>query len=137
MLRNMQRQATRTLRVVVADDDARVRSALRLVLEQVPGLSVGGELGATRDLTWQLAQTRPDVLVLDWEQPGVDGGALLPALRSACPGLVVVALASRPDARAQTLRAGADYFVAKSDPPEKLLDCLSSVVSSAGALAAA
>jgi two-component system, NarL family, response regulator DesR len=137
MMNTMDRQATRTLRVVVADDDARVRSALRLVLEQVPGLAVEAELGASRELARQIAQARPNVLVLDWEQPEVDSGTLLPALRSACPGIIVVALASRPEARSATLRAGADHFVCKSDPPEALLACLAAVVADRAGLASA
>jgi DNA-binding NarL/FixJ family response regulator len=112
------------MRVLVADDDARVCAALRLVLEQVPGWAVVGELRSAADLVRHVARQHPDVLVLDWDQPGLEHGALLPALRARCPGLQVVTLGNDPTARRAALLAGADYFVAKTDPPDDLLACL-------------
>jgi DNA-binding NarL/FixJ family response regulator len=118
------------LRVLVADDDVRVRSALRLVLEQLPGLTVVGELTSARALPRRVGRIRPDALFLDWEQPGVDDGAILPRLRASCPGLLVVALGSIPHARRSALAAGADYFIAKSDPPDVLLACVQALTTS-------
>jgi DNA-binding NarL/FixJ family response regulator len=125
------------VRVLVADDDARVCSALELVLEQVPGFVVLGALRSAGGLARHVRQTRPDVLLLDWEQPGLDGRALLEELRAYCPGLLVVALGSGPQVRAGAVAAGADYFVAKCDPPAALLACLRTLVSAATPLASA
>ena len=112
------------MRVLVADDDARVCAALRLVLEQVPGWAVVGELRSARDLVRQVTRRRPDVLVLDWDQPVLERGAVLAALRARCPGLRVITLGNDPTARRAALLAGADYFAAKTDPPDDLLACL-------------
>jgi DNA-binding NarL/FixJ family response regulator len=112
------------MRVLVADDDARVCAALRLVVDEMPGLQVVGELRSARDLVRQVARCRPDVLFLDWDQPALEHGAVLPALRARCPGLQVVTLGNDPTARRAALLAGADYFVAKTDPPDDLLACL-------------
>jgi two-component system nitrate/nitrite response regulator NarL len=65
---------------------------------------------------------QPDLVLLDWELPAQGGGAALSKLRTVvCPGLAVIALSSRPEARRDSLAAGADAFVSKGDPPERLI----------------
>jgi DNA-binding NarL/FixJ family response regulator len=59
------------MRVFLADDQAKVRAALRLLLEQEPGLSVVGEVTEAKDLLVQVQVTQPDVVLLDWELPGL------------------------------------------------------------------
>lgn len=108
-------------RVLIADDQPHVRSAMRLLLRQEPGLAVVGEAGDVDQALELAAGRRPDIVLLDWELPGEGGGAALAGLRAAQPGLVVVALSGRPEARRAALDAGADAFVSKGDPPERLL----------------
>ena len=109
------------MRVLLADDESKVRSALRLLLEQEPGLSIVGEATKGEDLLAQVETTRPDLALLDCELPGPQTADLLPALRSRCPGLLVIALSGRPETRRAALAAGADAFVSKGDSPERLL----------------
>ena len=109
------------IRVLLADDQPKVRSALRLLLEQQPGVSILGEaVDVTGLLDWVKA-TCPDLVLLDWELPGLESDSLLPALREFCPCLAVIALSGRPEARRAALDAGVDAFVSKGDPPERLL----------------
>lgn len=109
------------MRVLLADDQAKVRSALRLLLEHQPHIDILGEaVDATGLLDWVKAAC-PDLLLLDWELPGLPMSALLTALRDRCPELQVIALSSRPEARSVALAAGADAFVSKGDAPERLL----------------
>lgn len=119
------------MRVFLADDQARVRSALRLLLEQERGLCVVGEAAEAEELLAQLKATRPDLMLLDWELPGLSltnsvgpGNHLLSVLHVFYPNLRVIALSGRPEARQAALAAGADAFVSKGDPPERLLTTL-------------
>jgi DNA-binding NarL/FixJ family response regulator len=109
------------MRVLVADDQAKVRSALRLLVDQQPGIVVQGEAVDTTGLLDWVSAMAPDLVLLDWELPGPDRGRLLPTLRALCPQLRVIALSGRPEARQAALQAGADAFVSKGDPPETLL----------------
>jgi two-component system response regulator DesR len=109
------------MRVLIADDEAKVRSALRLLLEQESYLEVVGEVGSIEGLLPLVKAIRPQVLLLDWELLGVHGEELVPDLRALRPDLVLVALSGRPEARRTALEAGADAFVSKGDPPESLL----------------
>jgi len=109
------------MRVLLADDESKVRSALRLLLEQKPGLSVVGEATEAGEVLEQVQAACPDLLLLDWELPGQQAADLLPAIRRCCPHLLVIALSGRPEARQAALAAGADAFVSKGDPPDRLL----------------
>ena len=62
---------------------------------------------ATGVADW-LRAAYPDVILLDWELPGLPPTALLPLLHYYCPGLKMVALSSQPQARRAALAAGAD-----------------------------
>jgi DNA-binding NarL/FixJ family response regulator len=109
------------MRVLIADDQPQVRSALRLLLKQEPGMIVVGEAEDTQQALELSARQRPDLVLLDWELPKNAGQRLLPALRARCPHTKVVALSGRPEARKAALAAGADAFVSKGDPPERVL----------------
>ena len=109
------------VRVLVADDQPHVRSALRLLLAQEPGITVVSEAADAEQALRMMVQQRPDLVLLDWELPGQNSVAMLHALRALRPRLRVIALSGRPEARQAALDAGADGFVSKGDPPERLL----------------
>jgi len=120
------------MRILLADDQPRVRFALRVLLEQQPGFEVVGKAADAEDLLAQAQATYPDLVLLGWELPGLAATDSLSALRGICAHLVVIALSGRPEARRAALAAGADAFVSKADPPERLLaaidDCVSVVL---------
>jgi len=109
------------MRILLADDQPKVRFALRTLLERQPGLEVVGEARNGQDLCDQIEPTRPDLVLLDWELPGESAMDTLYTLRIMYPVLRVIALSGRSEARHAALRAGVDAFVSKSDPPEHLL----------------
>jgi CheY-like chemotaxis protein len=109
------------LRVLVADGRRNVRSALRLMLEQDPGIVVSAEASNSAEVMMQVEQTRPDVIILDCDLPGLEATELLPAVRTICPGIRIVAMCARPEMKQSALSAGADAFVGKTEPPQRLL----------------
>ena len=112
------------IRVLLADDQPDVLSALRLALEHEPDLKVVGDAVEMGDLLHQIAVHQPDLLLFDWELPGPRAEGIVGAVRRACPCLRVVAMSGRPEARRMALDVGADAFVSKGDPPERLLAAL-------------
>jgi len=119
------------MRVLLADDQAWLRSALRLLLEQEADVEVIAEAGEARSLLSKTQRTRPHLVLLDWELPGMRAGGggheLLAALRKLSPNVSVIVLSGRPEANTSALDAGADFFVSKADPPESLLAALRAV----------
>lgn len=112
------------MRVLLADDQAKVRSALKLLLEHESGVCVVGECADADALLAQMELTQPDVVLLDWELPGHEERDLLARLRALSPHVRVIALSGRLEANHEALAAGVDAFVSKSDPPERLLESL-------------
>jgi len=116
------------MRVLIADDEPRVRSALRLLLRYYPGVAVAGEADNVERALELVARHRPDLLLLDWELLGRNSATVLERLRASRQGLAVIALSGRPEARRAALAAGVDAFVSKGDPPERLLATLQTVL---------
>jgi DNA-binding NarL/FixJ family response regulator len=112
------------MRVLLADNQPQVRSALQILLKQEPGTSVVGEASEAEGLLTQIRATHPDLVLLDWELPGLPAIGSLSALRRVCPNLLVIALSGRPEVCQEALAAGVDAFVSKIDPPERLLAAL-------------
>ncbi len=75
--------------------------------------------------------TRPDLIVVDWDMVAYEFGAALPKLREACPAAVVIVLISHLDSRHQAaLSAGADSFISKGETSEQVAERLRDAVAS-------
>lgn len=112
------------MRIFLADAEPNVRVALRILLGQEPGVQVVGETGTAWGLPARIEAATPDLVLLDWELPGPPLTDLLPAMRATNGGARVIALSVRPEEERPALAAGADAFVDKTDPPERLLAAL-------------
>jgi DNA-binding NarL/FixJ family response regulator len=113
---------TKALRILLADDNRDVRSALGLLLETRSGAIIVGEATKMESLLEQAAVTHPDVVFLDGELPGKPESGRISALRSVAPETQIVVISARPESAA--LGFEADAFVYKIDPPEQILAVL-------------
>jgi len=112
------------MEILLADDNPEVRSALRLLLEQDPLPIIVMEISDTQGLFASLRENCPLAVLLDWELPEFHGKDALDAIHSFCPGMKVIAMSSRYEARHEALRAGADAFISKAEPAEQILATL-------------
>lgn len=103
-----------SIRVVIADDDAGVRSALRAVLDDDDRFSVVGEAGSGPEAGVVTALEQPDVVLLDVRMPG-GGVEAAKAINAARPRVTLVAVTASADANvvASMLSAGAHGVLAK------------------------
>jgi DNA-binding NarL/FixJ family response regulator len=113
--------ADKTLNIVIGDARSRVRFGLHVLLEEQPGWRVTGEAVDVQALLDRIHGGCPDLVLLDWELPGMPAGELLATIRLACLDLRVIFMSNKDELREAALRAGADLFAYKADPPEKLL----------------
>jgi two-component system response regulator DesR len=107
--------------ILLADDHLDVRGALICLLEDEDDLHLAGEANNVDELLRLLADTCPDLVLFDWELPGMNGCNLLAQIRELCPGVMVIALSAYPEACEEAACAGVEGFVSKGDPPECLL----------------
>lgn len=117
--------AVKDIRIVLADDNSKVRSALRLILEQDVHIQVVAEVENSCDLISIAKLTSPDLVLLDWELPGdMRIETVVTELHRNRPAPRVIALSGLPQVRNLAMALGADDFVCKVDPPELLIGCL-------------
>lgn len=118
------------MKILLADDDIEVRSALQVLVSQQPCMKVVGEADEISALLPTVWYTRPHLIVLDWELPGRVEAALIAWLHALQPRPFILALSSQPEAEDQALAAGVDAFVSKGSSGEHLLNVLSKILSS-------
>lgn len=124
------------VRVVIVDDDPLVRMALRLVVDGEPDLHVVGEAADGDAALAVVADTGPDVVLMDLRMPGRDGLAATEALlgRPDPPHVLVLTTFDTDENVLAALRAGALGFVVKDTPPPELLTAVRAVAAGDPAL---
>ncbi len=115
-------------RVLVVDDDARVRRALCALLRSSPGMSVVGEASSSRATFDADEALCPDIVLLDVLLPTAEEGFRVLG-RLAATGRAVVALSIRDALRPAALAAGAVAFVDKYAGADALLDTMHQVAA--------
>ncbi len=120
------------MNVLIADDDPHVRSGVRLLLEDEPGISIVADCPTLDGLVEEVVRSHSDVVLVDWDLASLHNGVELRQLRSDVPGCKVVALSGRPEERKEALRSGAVSFVCKGDSPDSLLAVLRGLRLAAG-----
>ncbi|WP_327678865.1 response regulator transcription factor [Kitasatospora sp. NBC_00458] len=118
------------IRLLLAEDQHVVRSALVALLELEPDLEVVAQAGSADDVVPRAMVFTPDVAVLDIEMPGrLDGLHAAAALKERLPGCRTLMLTSngRPGLLRRALDAKVDGFLLKTAPPEDLVAAIRQV----------
>jgi two-component system response regulator NreC len=117
-----------TVQIALADDHAVVRSGLRMLLESEPDVVVVGEAGALEEIERLVAETGPDVLLLDLHMRGGASLDLIPVL-SARTHVLVLTMQDDPGYARTAMRAGARGYVLKEAEDADLLQAVRTVAS--------
>jgi DNA-binding NarL/FixJ family response regulator len=113
--------------VLIVDDHPVVRQGLRALLEVQDDIVVAGEAGDGPAAVALATESRPDIVLLDLKLPGMDGIAVLQALRSSGLRVLVLTSATEPSAATQAVRAGAAGVLYKDIDPDALVRAIRSV----------
>ncbi|MET9088910.1 response regulator [Streptomyces sp. NPDC090075] len=117
-----------TIRVLLADDQALLRSAFRVLVDSEPDMEVVGEASDGAEAVRLTREQQADVVLMDIRMPGTDGLAAT-RLISEDPSLdrvrvVILTTFEVDDYVVQALRAGASGFLGKGSEPEELLSAI-------------
>ncbi|MFF5978535.1 response regulator [Streptomyces olindensis] len=117
-----------TIRVLLADDQALLRSAFRVLVDSEPDMEVVGEASDGAEAVRLTKEQHADVVLMDIRMPGTDGLAATRMI-SADPELadvrvVILTTFEVDDYVVQSLRAGASGFLGKGSEPEELLNAI-------------
>ncbi|MFJ8105447.1 response regulator [Streptomyces sp. NPDC096132] len=117
-----------SIRVLLADDQALLRSAFRVLVDSESDMEVVGEASDGAEAVRLAKEERADVVLMDIRMPGTDGLAATRQI-SADPDLahvrvVILTTFEVDDYVVQSLRAGASGFLGKGSEPEELLNAI-------------
>lgn len=115
------------MRLLIVDDVAAVREALRLLLSEEPGIEVVGEAADGEEALLRAAALHPDLVLLDLEMPRLGGLAAIPRLRAQPHPPQIVAMSMHGadgEARQRALAAGANTFVEKGATLQEVVAAL-------------
>jgi DNA-binding NarL/FixJ family response regulator len=130
--------STNPITVGLADDQPLVRSGLRMIVEGEPDLCVVGEAGDGEAAVALVADTTPDVLLLDVQMPGLDGLAAMEqiARTQATTRVLMLTTFDLDEYVYRAMRAGASGFLLKDMQGEDIVTAIRQIARGADALLA-
>jgi len=111
------------IRVLLADDQALVRTGIRMIVDAQPDMRVVGEAGDGAEAIDRAHELAPDVVLLDVRMPHLDGLEALPRLVAApgAPRIIVLTTFDLDEYVFEALERGASGFLLKGAPADQLL----------------
>jgi len=119
-----------TIRVVLAEDHALMRDAVKLVFDEDEGIELVGEVANGYDLLPLMSRVAVDFVLLDVQLPGLDGLGCLEALAESHPQVKVAMLSAIEDPQVigSAFRRGARAYILKSVNPFDLPAAIRQIV---------
>jgi DNA-binding NarL/FixJ family response regulator len=123
----------RPIRVVVADDHALVRAGVRALLGSFPDTELVGEAADGDEALRVVAETRPDVVLMDIHMPGLDGVSATRMIATDFPDVAVLVVSMLEDDASvfAAMRAGARGYLVKGDDPDELRRSIEAIAAGA------
>jgi two-component system response regulator DesR len=120
-----------TVRLLLADDQELIRSALAVMLELEDDFEVVASVARGDEVVPAARAHHPDVALLDIEMPGIDGLAAAAVLAQEVPSCrsLILTTFGRPGYLRRAMESGAFGFVVKDAPPERLADAIRRVAA--------
>jgi DNA-binding NarL/FixJ family response regulator len=127
------------IRVLIVDDDALVRSGLRLMLRSAPDIAVAGEAADGAEAVTAATELTPDVVLMDIRMPGTDGVTATAAItaRAAAPRVIALTTFDADDLVRKAITAGAAGYLVKDTPPAEIIGAIRAVAAGQGVLSPA
>ncbi len=115
-----------TIRLLLVDDHAVVRSGLQMILENEADLKIVGEAERARQAIEMIAEVKPDLILMDIGLPDMTGIEATQQIKAQYPEIAIVALTIHEDEEYffKMLEAGANGYVPKRAAPAELLTAI-------------
>jgi DNA-binding NarL/FixJ family response regulator len=113
------------IQVLIVDDQPRARQSLKALLATCSQVEGAREAVNGRDALALVEECLPDVIVMDARMPEMDGLQATRLIKTRWPQVKIIVLSMYAEYMDEALAAGADAFVSKGAPAERLLNTLS------------
>jgi DNA-binding NarL/FixJ family response regulator len=118
-------------RILIGDDHSVLRKTLRSLLESHPNWQVCGEAESGAEAVRKTAELNPDLVILDFAMPGMDGIQATRQICSAFPGVPVLIYtdhAFSPEAKLEARKQGVREIVNKGSSPDQLISAIEALI---------
>lgn len=117
--------------LLIADEHAVVRAGLRSIIDGCPQLSIVAEAADGKDAVAQASATKPDLAIVAYSLPRLNGIEVTRQIRRCVPGVEVLILTMHDNESLvrDLMMAGARGYVRKSDPEQSLIAAIKSLAS--------
>ena len=115
--------------IFLAEGEKHVLAALRLMLEHQSDLAIVGDASTAENTLAKVCQSPPDVILLDWNIPGLHPQRLLTAMRQCCPETLILATSVKPEQENIAMQHGVDAFLLKQLSPDQFMTALKIAVN--------
>jgi len=120
--------------VYIVEDDQELRDNIRRFIDLSPGFKCMGVFGSGEDLLAAVIKPVPDVVLMDINLPGMNGIECVGRLKQLMPEIQIMMLTvyENSDRIFEALKVGANGFLIKNTPPDKLLEAIREVSTGGG-----
>ncbi len=121
---------TKPVRVVIADDHPMVAEGIEAILETYDDIDVVACLANGQEVVDQVAELKPDVILMDLNMPGLGGLSATEILleRDEATKVLILTMHSAPEYVSTAMRHGASGYILKDVPTEEIYDAIQAVM---------
>lgn len=120
--------------ISIVDDEAELRQSIRAFLDNSPGFRCVSSYGSGEEALRHLPADNPDVILMDINMKGMNGIECVRQMKAVAPQIQIMMLTVYQDTEQifEALKAGANGYLLKRLPPEKLLEAIKEVQEGGG-----
>lgn len=111
-------------KILIADQRPKIRFGLQVLLQGQLGYPIIGFATDSNSLFCGLEQLKPDILLLDWNLPGMPSAELIRIIHARHPHVRIMIMSANPDIKSTALSSGADFYINKGEAPSVFLETL-------------
>ena len=125
------------IKVILFDDNNSLRDSIAMLLEGTPDFSLVGSYAHCLDVTENIRETKPDVVIMDIDMPGMNGIDGVKLIRRNFPTVQILMLTVFDDDEKvfAAIKAGANGYILKNAEPGNLLNAISEVYNGGAPMA--
>ena|SRR5258705_7047850 len=117
------------IKVVIFDDNNSLRDSITMLLQDTADFTLAGSYSHCLDVTENIKDTKPDVVIMDIDMPGMNGIEGVKLIRKNFPTVQILMLTVFDDEEKvfAAIKAGANGYILKNAQPKNLLHAISEV----------